>query len=192
LLRRWDRRSSTASEATTLAVHWAEALPGNPRQWTAFAAFARDPANRHALLVALYRAVDKLTREHGRWRVPWGEINRFQRVSPSIAPQFDDRQPSLPVGFTSGIWGSLASFGTITPPGSVRRYGNSGNSFVATVEFGPRVRAMALSAGGQSGDPASPRFRDQAPLYPEGRLRTVPFYPDELRRAAVRRYRVSG
>uniref|UniRef100_UPI0025D371F2 penicillin acylase family protein n=1 Tax=uncultured Sphingomonas sp. TaxID=158754 RepID=UPI0025D371F2 len=191
LLRRWDRRWSTASEATTLAVHWGEALPGNPRQWTAFAAFAQDPANGPALLSALDRAVARLTGDHGRWRVPWGEINRFQRVSPSIAPQFDDRRPSLPVGFTSGIWGSLASFGTVTPPGSVKRYGNSGNSFVAVVEFGPRVRAMALSAGGQSGDPASPHFRDQAPLYPEGRLRPVPFHPDEVKRAAVRRYRVS-
>ncbi len=192
LLRGWDRRWSIGSEATSLAVHWGEALPGNPRQWTAFAAFARDPANGPALLAALDRAVAKLTRDHGRWRVPWGEINRFQRVSPSITPRFDDRQPSLPVGFTSGIWGSLASFGTITPPGSVRRYGNSGNSFVAVVEFGPRVRAMALSAGGQSGDPASPHFRDQAPLYPEGRLRPVPFYPDEVRKAAVRRYQVTG
>ena len=191
VLRRWDRRWSTTSEATTLAVHWGEALPGNPRQWSAFAAFAQDPANGPALLTALDRAVARLTRDHGRWCVPWGEINRFQRVSSAIAPRFDDRQPSLPVGFTSGIWGSLASFGTITPPGSVRRYGNSGNSFVAVVEFGPRVRAMALSAGGQSGDPASPHFRDQAPLYPEGRLRAVPFYPDELRRAALRSYVVS-
>ena len=192
LLRRWDRRWSTASEATTLAVHWGEALPGNPRQWTAFAAFAQNRANGPALLAALDRAVDKLTRDHGRWRVPWGEINRFQRLSPSIVPRFDDRHPSLPVGFTSGIWGSLASFGTITPPGSVRRYGNSGNSFVAVVEFGPRVRAMALSAGGQSGEPASPHFRDQAPLYPEGRLRAVPFYPDELRAVTERTYRVTG
>ena len=192
LLRRWDGSWGVASEPTTLAVHWGEALPGNPRQWTAFAAFAQDPANGPALLTALDRAVAKLTREHGRWRVPWGEINRFQRVSPSIVPQFDDRAPSLPVGFTSGIWGSLASFGTITPPGSVRRYGNSGNSFVAVVEFGPRVRAMALSAGGQSGDRPSPHFRDQAPLYPEGRLRAVPFYPEEVRRAAMRTYRVAG
>jgi acyl-homoserine-lactone acylase len=191
LLRRWGRQWSTTSEATTLAVHWGEALPGNPRQWTAFAAFAQQPANGPALLAALDRAVARLTRDHGRWRVPWGEINRFQRVSPLIAPQFDDQAPNLPVGFTSGIWGSLASFGTITPPGSVRRYGNSGNSFVAVVEFGPRVQAMALSAGGQSGDPASYHFRDQAALYPEGRLRPVPFHPHELRRAAVRRYEVS-
>jgi acyl-homoserine-lactone acylase len=192
LLRRWDRQWSIASEATALAVHWGEALPGNPRQWTAFAAFAQDPANGRALLAALDRAVAKLTRDHGRWRVPWGQINRFQRVSPSIAPQLDDRQPSLPVGFTSGIWGSLASFGTITPPGSVRRYGNSGNSFVAVVEFGRRVRAMALSAGGQSGDPSSRHFRDQEGLYPEGRLRAVPFYPNELRAVTERTYRVSG
>ena len=65
-------------------------------------------------------------------------------------------------------------------PGTKRYYGNRGNSFVAAVEFGPRLRAVAVTAGGESGDPASPHFADQIARYAAGHLRPVWFYPDEL------------
>ena len=81
--------------------------------------------------------------------------------------------------FTSSQWGALASFGAKRYPGTKRYYGTSGNSFVAAVEFGPRVRAVAVSAGGESGDPASPHFIDQAIRYARGMLRPVYFWPDE-------------
>ena len=189
LLRAWDRRWGTESEPTTLAVAWGEAIGPDPRHWRALSQLALDPANGPRLLAALDSAVQRLIREQGSWRVAWGKVNRFQRLSGAITPQFDPKQPSLPVGFTGGAWGSLASFGTIQPPGSPQRFGNVGNSFVGVVEFGPQVKAMALSAGGQSGDSASPHFRDQAPLYPEGKLRPVPFTAEELKRVAVSTYR---
>ncbi len=140
-------------------------------------------------LEALSEAVVRLSRDFGRWRVPWGEINRFQRVSSAIDHPFSDAQPSIPVPFASGLWGSLASFGSAPKPGTKRWYGTSGNSFVAIVEFGPRVRARAISAGGQSGHPASPHSYDQARRYAVGALREVYFYPDQLRRHTKRRYR---
>ncbi len=90
-----------------------------------------------------------------------------------------DAAPSIPVGFTGGTWGSLASFGSRPYPGTKRWYGTSGNSFVAVVEFGERVRALAVSAGGESGDPRSPHFNDQAERYATGNLREVLFYPDQ-------------
>jgi acyl-homoserine-lactone acylase len=116
-------------------------------------------------LRALVAAVDRLERDFGSWRTPWGEINRFQRLTGDIAQPFNDTAPSIPVGFTSGAWGSLASFGAGRHNGSKRYYGVRGNSFVAAVEFGPRIRARAVSAGGQSGDPRSPHFNDQAERY---------------------------
>ncbi|WP_344694766.1 penicillin acylase family protein, partial [Sphingomonas cynarae] len=137
-------------------------------------------------------AVGQLTRDFGSWNTPWNAINRFQRLDGAIRPHFDDAKPSTPVSFTSAQWGSLASFGAKTWPGTKRYYGTSGNSFVAVVEFGPRVRAMAVMAGGQSGNQASLHFADQIDRYATGRLRPVYFYPDELAGHVERVYRPGG
>jgi acyl-homoserine-lactone acylase len=144
------------------------------------------PAQKLAALVA---ATDRLTADFGTWRTPWGEINRFQRLSGDIAPRFDDAAPSIPVPFTSALWGSLASFGARTFPGTKRMYGTSGNSFVAVVEFGARVRALAVTAGGESGHPESPHFNDEAARYASGDLREVYFDASQLAGHTERRYR---
>jgi acyl-homoserine-lactone acylase len=130
-----------------------------------------------------------LQRDFGRWRVPWGEINRFQRISPAIHPEYSDSAPSVPVPFAEGRWGSLASIRSEPKPGTKRWYGDYGNSFVAVVEFGKRVRAKAVTAGGESGNPTSPHFSDQAQRYASGALRDVYFYPDELKGHTERVYR---
>jgi acyl-homoserine-lactone acylase len=140
-------------------------------------------------LAALAEASDRLTADFGDWRTPWGQINRFQRNDGAIVQTFDDAKPSIPVPFTSGQWGSLASFGAKRYPGTKKYYGTSGNSFVAVVEFGPKVKALAVSAGGESGDPASPHFNDQAQRMPMGDLRTVYFHPDQLADHVERTYR---
>ena len=175
-LRGWDYRWGVASIPTSLAVYWGEALS------------ARAPTDEQRLQ-ALMVAVDRLTADFGDWRTPWGAINRFQRITGDIVHPFSDAAPSIPVGFTSARWGSLASFGARAYPGTKRRYGTSGNSFVAVVEFGPRVRALAVSAGGESGHPASPHFNDQAARYAAGDLREVYFYPEQVAANRERTYR---
>ena len=140
-------------------------------------------------LAALAEAQDRLVADFGTWKTPWGEINRFQRLNGDIVQQFRDDGPSIPVGFTSSRWGSLASFGAQRYPGTKRYYGTSGNSFVAAVEFGPKVRAVAVSAGGESGHPDNRHFLDQAQRYADGRLREVYFYPDQLTGHTERTYR---
>ncbi|HWK35174.1 penicillin acylase family protein [Sphingomonas sp.] len=194
LLRPWDGRWSATSEPTTLANYWGEEL------WTTAArpaAAARanvydwmaDRLTPVERLAALDRAVDRLQREWGGWRVAWGEVNRFQRNDGAIVQTFDDARPSIPVPFASARWGSLASFGARAYPGTRRWYGTSGNSFVAIVEFGPRVRAWGVSAGGESGDPASPHFGDQAKRYADGDLRPIYFYPEDLKGHITHSYR---
>src|SRR5204863_1767205 len=127
-------------------------------------------------LQGLSNASDKLTRDFGTWKTPWGEINRYQRNDANLVQVFDDAKSSIPVGFTSSRWGSLASFGARTYPGTKKMYGTSGNSFVAVVEFGKdSVRAKAVTAGGESGDTRSSHFDDQAERYAAGRLRDVYF-----------------
>ena len=105
----------------------------------------------------------------------------------SVQP-FNDAAPSIPVGFTSAVWGSLASFGGRPWQGSKKWYGTSGNSFGAVVEFGEEVRAVAVTAGGESGDAKSPHFNDQAKRYSSGDLREVYFYPQQVEVHAERRY----
>ncbi len=185
LLRAWNRRWSVNSVPTTLAVYWGEALwqeagqkpHGNSLSDYDAVLAHTTPSQR---LTALATASDRLVQDFGTWRMPWGQVNRFQRLTDGLEPQFSDGHASLPVGFTSAQWGSLASISGPQIAGVKRRYGDEGNSFVAAVEFGRRVRAVAVTAGGESGDPASPHFDDQALRYTSGALREVYFYPDQL------------
>ncbi len=196
-LRAWDDRWSVASVPTSLAVFWGEEL------WARSAADARragvsvydymaartTPAQK---LAALAAAVDRLSRSFGTWRTPWGTINRFQRLTGDIVQPFSDAAPSIPVGFTSSQWGSLASFGARAYPGTKKYYGTVGNSFVAVVEFGDSVRARAVTAGGESGHPNSPHFDDEAARYTTGDLREVYFYPSQLTGHTERTYHPGG
>ncbi|WP_324749175.1 acylase [Sphingomonas sp. LY54] len=194
LLRGWDYRWSVQSEPTSLAVFWGEAMwvdagPEAKRLGVNVYDYVADRTTDAQKLQALAAASDRLEQDFGSWRTPWGEINRFQRLTGDIVHPFDDKAPSLPVGFTSAQWGSLASFGARRQPGTKRYYGTLGNSFVAVVEFGDKVKAKAVSAGGESGDPQSPHFNDQAEIYAKGGLREVYFYPDELEGRTERKYR---
>ena len=197
LLRGWDDRWRYESEATTLAIFWGDTL------WPDVGAFAKAErmnvpdyiakrVSPEVKLAALLKAKERLTRDFGSWRVKWGAVNRFQRINDSIAPHFDDTKPSLAVPFTSAQWGSLASFGARPYPNTTRYYGSSGNSFVAVVEFGPRLHAWAVTAGGESGDPKSPHFNDQAQRYIDGKLRPVYFYPSDLTGHIERSYHPGG
>ena len=192
-LRQWNRCWSVSSVATTLAVAWGEALwrkaaiPAHEVSLTAYdTVLARTtPAQR---LEALDEASTRLVQDFGTWRMPWGDVNRFQRLTDALTPAFSDAKPSLPVGFTSAKWGSLASITGPASPDVKKRYGSSGNSFVAAVEFSNPVRAVAVTAGGESGDPASPHFDDQAVRYTTGALREVYFTPAQVLAHAERSY----
>jgi acyl-homoserine-lactone acylase len=192
-LRGWDFRWSANSPETSLAVFWGEelwkAIPGaRAARLATFDEVVNRVTPRDKLL-ALAQASDRLTADFGSWRTPWGEINRFQRIDDSIVPHHDDAKASIPMPFTSSQWGSLAAFGASRYPGTKRLYGYKGNSFVAVVEFGPKVRAYAVTAGGESGHPSSPHFNDQAPRYVGGNLREVYFWPEQLAGHTERSYR---
>jgi len=183
LLGKWDNRWSLSSTETSLAVFWGEALwdrgqKAAPAQGIGVAAWMAKASDEDQL-AALDSAMARLKADFGSWQVPWGEINRYQRNDGAIQQTFDDAKPSVAVPFASAQWGSLASFGAKRYPGTKRYYGTYGNSFVAAVEFGPRVKARAVTAGGESGDPASPHFGDQVGRYAAGNLRPVYFWPED-------------
>ncbi|WP_295999794.1 acylase [Rugamonas sp.] len=192
-LRGWDMRYALTSAPTSLAIFWAQdmaetlgpAATAKDMLVLDYMASVAKPAER---LMSLRRASDKLARDFGTWRTPWGDINRFQRLTGDVVQPFDDGKPSIPVAFASSNWGSLAAFGMSSKSKTKRIYGERGNSFVAAVEFGPKVRARSILAGGESGDPASPHFDDQAAMYARGEFKDVLFYKEDVENNLERQY----
>ena len=197
VLRAWNHNYSQTSVAQTVAIYWAEKLQALARtrvpaeqklDYLGFTAFTLSHTTASEKLSALAETLTDLSRDFGTWRTAWGEVNRYQRLSGQVQETYDDQQPSLPVAFTSSAWGSLAAFSAKTYPGTKKRYGSIGNSFVAVVEFGPRLTARSVVTGGQSSRPGTPHFTDQAPLYTTGRFKEVRFYPEDVRTHAEKTY----
>lgn len=196
-LRAWDHRVDAGSIAMTLAhfytLNLLEAARARPElepisrmdRLTRLATPDYDDLAR----AAFTQTINDLQTDFGAWQTPWGEVNRFQRLSGDIDLDFDDDQPSLPVGLASGRWGALAAFGARADENTRRIYGYRGNSFVAVVEFGDRVKAKSLLAGGQSGDPASPHFDDQIDRYVDHIFKDVAYYREDVEARARRSYR---
>jgi acyl-homoserine-lactone acylase len=192
-LRGWDLRWGATSVPTSLAVFWGEDIQkrvgADARKAGLYMSdYICTKAPPDLLLQSLSDASDRLAADFGSWKTPWGDINRFQRLTGDIVQPFNDAGPSIPIGFTSAVWGSLASFGARPYPGTKRWYGTSGNSFVAVVELGEKVRARAVTAGGESGNPASPHFNDEAQRYSTGDLREVYFYKSQLQGHTTKEY----
>jgi acyl-homoserine-lactone acylase len=193
LLDAWDYRFDYGSVPTSVAIYWAREmrnnalLPARNTQVSVYDYMMTRTSNTEKL-AALKKAIDTLEADFGSWKTPWGEINRFQRLTGDIIQPFNDNEPSYPVAFPSARWGSLAAYGQRTFNGTKKIYGTRGNSFVAVVEFGDKVKAKAITAGGQSGDVTSPHFNDQAELYAKGELRPVFFYENDIQQNSERTY----
>jgi acyl-homoserine lactone acylase PvdQ len=193
MLRKWDSRWAVSSVPTSLAVFWGEDIqkrigPDARKAGIFMGDYICTKTPPEVLLQSLSDASNKLSSDFGSWKTPWGDINRFQRINGDIVQPFSDSAPSIPVGFTSAVWGSLASFGARAYPGTKKWYGTSGNSFVAVVEFGDKVRARAITAGGESGHVESKHFNDEAERYSTGNLREVYFYRSQLQGHTEREY----
>jgi acyl-homoserine-lactone acylase len=197
VLQKWDRRSAVHSIATNLAVEWATRMAGfAPRPKTSEEA-SNAVGNVRAELERttaeqktgeLMAVVNELKRRFGSWKIEWGERCRYQRLTGKIVETYDDRKPSIAVGLVSSAFGQLPSFVSKEMSNTVRRYGYSGNSFIAAVEFGKRVKARTIVTGGESSDPVSPHFSDQAGMYLTGQFKEVLFYREDVEKNLERRY----
>jgi len=195
-LRDWDLRVSADSIAMTLAHFYGSAYYENgivPDELEDasfmdkidYFGSGSAPAERLSIFAD---TVAMLEADFGQWNMPWSEVNRYQRINGDMRQPFSDDEPSLPIGMASGQWGALASFGARRYEGTKRIYGTYGNSFVAVVEFGDKVKAKSMLAGGQSGDPASAHFADQAQRYADREFKDVAYYRDDVEQRATRIY----
>jgi acyl-homoserine lactone acylase PvdQ len=192
-LANWDYRVSAESVPMALAQYYGQLYlqEGNAPEGLTYIDRIRyfgeeSPLEERRAIFS--QAVAQLREDFGQWDTPWGEINRYQRLNGDIQQPFDDTAPSVAIPMASSRWGALASFGARTYPGTKRMYGTSGNSFVAVVEFGEKVQAKSLLAGGQSGDPDSPHFDDQLDLYVNGQFKDVAYYREDVTQRAQDMY----
>jgi acyl-homoserine lactone acylase PvdQ len=192
LLRSWDKKSSANSIASAIAIEWAyrmaqKASPANYRFNDPVGQMQSTITNTSAMekLNLLAETLNDLQKRFGSWRIPWGEVNRYQRNAEN---KFDDNKPSFPVGLAAGTWGSIPSFATTRFPNTNKRYGVSGNSFIACVEFGKKVKAKSVITGGQLFDPSSKHFIDQAEMFIKGQFKDVLFYKEDVLKHAEKKY----
>ena len=199
VLRGWNFQCADTSVATTLAIEWAQRLlPTVSQRYgadpyivfdlvSAIRKFSAD-APASDLLLPFAATIKDLQAKQGSWQVQWGSINRFQRISADIDQVYDDNQPSLPVPFASSLWGMLPSYNARYFAGTKKRYGVNGNSFICAVEFGKRIKAKSLLAGGESGDLSSPHFKDQLAMYARGQFKDLYFYKEDVLKHAEKTY----
>ncbi|GGI57468.1 acylase [Winogradskyella haliclonae] len=195
LLNKWDYMSSKESVAMTLAHYYGLAILRNGKRPKAMSSmetlnyFGHESPEIERVLI-FERVINYLNKTFGTWNLPWGEVNRYQRLNSDIKQKFDDNEPSIPVGFASGRWGALAAYGvSYTNPEAKKIYGTRGNSFVAVVEFGDKVKAKTMLAGGQSSDIDSPHFNDQAQAYADIKFKDAPYYKEDVLKVAEETYK---
>jgi len=193
VLKQWDFRTSEESIAMSLARYYAiqimeEVKRPSGMSFMEFLQYMGSAADDNLKVELFTKAIGVLESDFGTWKTPWGAINRYQRIDGATRQAFNDSLPSIPIGWASGRWGALAAYGARYTNNTKKIYGTRGNSFVAVVEFGKRLKAKSLLAGGQSGDPNSKHFSDQEQLYRTGTFKEVLFYREDVLKDQQQKY----
>ncbi|MEJ7738751.1 MAG: penicillin acylase family protein [Chitinophagaceae bacterium] len=198
-LKEWDFRTDTSSVATTLAVMWIEKIIEqnvstlqkpytNEERYsiTNGAAVSTNTMSEQQLADSFKTVVSALIKDHGTWKVSWGSINRYQRNP--VGQEVSDANESWGLPAAPGYLGALNAYVSKKTPDTKKRYGVTGNTFVAVVEFGKKLKAKSILTGGASSDPNSPHFTDQVDGYIKHKYKDILFYKKEVRKGAERTY----
>lgn len=194
-LEKWNHDADTNSIAQTIAIMWmneinnpAGPFPFKPSTEEEGTRIAERYASINQLAVeiklnCLQKALNNLETKYGNWEIPWGTINRYQRVNPG--EYFNDKASSIAVAQTSSKYGQLPSFESKLMAGpnkstTLKRYGYSGNSFVAAVSFGKQLEAKTIITGGQSRWANNQHFTDQAQKFIDGNFKSIHFYKEDV------------
>lgn len=189
-LKDWDCKISLEDSRGTLCYYWYEEMHGmNPPPDRLKAVYLDNPDQKFQ---ALIDAADKIAKTFGDWKVPYGEVFRMQRhanVSNYLQVPFDDSLPSVPCAGIAGTLGSSYNvYYSFSTPDRAKRYGVQGGSFMAIYEFGDRIKAKSVVQYGNSGNPESPHYFDQAQLYSKRQYKDAWFYWEDVMANAQRSY----
>jgi len=194
LLRAWDKNSSDTSVATTIAIELGyrivQKIPAPVSRFNRTDAVGQlrqtmSTLSPQEIIIVLELTLKDLASRFSTWKIAWGQVNRYQRPADGI---FDDAKPSLPVGLASSLFGSIPSFASSRFTNTDRRYGVAGNSFVACVEFGKKIKAKSIVTGGQSFDPSSKHYTNQAQMFIDGNFKDIFFYKEDVLKHVERTY----
>ena len=197
----WNHDADTNSIAQTIAITWAtelgKSIPTAETEEEGTQLIKKfeniNKINNNSKLKTLDNILTQLEKIYGRWEIPWGQINKYQRVK--IGDNFKEGALSISVAQASSKWGQLPAFESRTMPttnaliSTKYRYGYSGNSFVAAVSFGEKLEAKTIITGGQSFDPTNKHFTDQAQMYIDGNFKNIYFYKEDVLAHKVTSYK---
>jgi acyl-homoserine-lactone acylase len=164
----WGRYRTLMRGVDLHAVEWTPADP---------VATPRGLADGARAAEAFTWAVTQTLRDHGRLDIAWGEVHRVRRGTVDV-----------PVGGCSGALGCFRVLNFSTAADG-RRVVDGGDGWVIAVEFGDEPRAYSVLAYGQSQDPRSPYYADQAALFAANRMKAVHWTEQQIEAATVLRYR---
>jgi acyl-homoserine lactone acylase PvdQ len=191
----WDCRITAESTEATLCTAWYEELFGEGYPGEVMK--PQYAADTTAQFKALADAATTLKFRHGDWKVPWGTVHRAQRSANSadlLELPFDDKRLSLASVGGHGPMGVIFTQ-YYSPPIYIpfkkslkKSYGLIGATYMGVYEFGERIEGATVLHFGESGDPQSPHFFDQARLLAAGQFKPELFYWDDVAGGAVSAY----
>ena len=193
LLERWDNTASPESRGSTIFEEWWATYSGlrrpEPRVIPNAQRFAKvwdaaDPFNTPRGLADNARAVEsfvmavgEVKRRYGAIDVTWGDVHRVRRGNVDV-----------PVGGCGNDLGCFRIMG-FTRANDGKLVANGGDGWVIAVEFGDVPRAYSILAYGQSNQPSSPWYADQAEMFAKGAMKRVAFTAADVDRQTVVKYR---
>lgn len=166
VLRKWDRRTDTASRGAILFFQWGQLMAGGfsspfKNNWSWNAPFTTPNGLNNLKLAAenLKKAAGMVLKQYGALDVSWGSVYRFRGGG------YD-----FPANGGPGYFGIYRTI-YFSPDKDKRFSATTGDSYVAVTEFGPKVKAMVSLSYGNASQPGSKHIYDQLKLMSEKKLR---------------------